>query len=356
LKPKIILENEVWRKVMYWVNKSQYEVSGLGIVKTEANGVFRVVDTMLLPQKNGSTHTDIEPEDVNRALFALRDSDGDLKWWWHSHVNMSVFWSGTDMDTIKKLGQGGWFANTVFNKKRETRSALYANGENSPWQSPLFLDELATEVAEFRDEKTTEWDAEYDKNVDNKKWSSVVPYDWQRNSISGLYTPGESGTHRFTRTGGNGTTTATDFNPKEEPPVNRPIGMPKRTYKAWKRAWKASLDLGTDYLDMGNQQARPIHSPVTTPPSEDTLDDYGFSQDERTLLAQEGWSVTDVDCLLEENVTPSEMIEMAELGLTPQEVTYMLNQHYTPEMILHMAERFHDATPVENNDPEEAIQ
>ena len=86
---------------------------------------------------------------------------------------MSVFWSGTDMDTIKKLGEGGWFLSTVFNKKHEMRSAYYAvNGVyySSPFEGeegwhPRFLDELKTEVGAIASPESVEWDEEYEKNV-----------------------------------------------------------------------------------------------------------------------------------------------------------------------------------------------
>jgi len=142
----IMIESMVYHKIMHWVNKSSYEVSGLGKI-TYKDGRITVIDAILLPQKNGSAHTDIEGADVGKAMFLLKDTPGDLRWWWHSHVNMDVFWSGTDRDTIDKITQGGWFVSTVFNKRHEMRSAL-------SMVSPLplgFIDNIPTQQIQYLD-------------------------------------------------------------------------------------------------------------------------------------------------------------------------------------------------------------
>lgn len=185
MTPKVIIPKQVHQKIMHWVNKSNFEVSGLGKL-VQKDGVCTVLDVMLLPQKNGTTHTDIEAEEVGKAMFQLKDTEGDLRFWWHSHVDMGVFWSGTDMETIKKIGAGGWFVSTVFNKKREMKSAFYAvAGYSLPWGSAeLFLDNLETKVDDEQPADTQAWDAEYDKNVTNQSyvprngWNGVNPL-WQ---------------------------------------------------------------------------------------------------------------------------------------------------------------------------------
>jgi hypothetical protein len=159
----IMIESMVYHKIMHWVNKSSYEVSGLGKI-TYKDGRITVIDAILLPQKNGSAHTDIEGADVGKAMFLLKDTPGDLRWWWHSHVNMDVFWSGTDRDTIDKITQGGWFVSTVFNKRHEMRSAL-------SMVSPLplgFIDNIPTQQIQYLDpEAVKKWDDDYEKNVTN---------------------------------------------------------------------------------------------------------------------------------------------------------------------------------------------
>lgn len=161
---KIIINDDVYQKVMYWVHKSDYEVSGLGKVLVEG-GTIRVIEAMLLPQENTAASTDIAPEAVCKAMYDLRNTEGELKWWWHSHVNMNVFWSGTDSETIEAISAGGWFSATVFNKSAERLSA-YA--QVAP--IPLFLNEVDTTVFRSLDGALTgEWDRAYEENVTNFK-------------------------------------------------------------------------------------------------------------------------------------------------------------------------------------------
>jgi len=163
METHIVIENTVYQKIMHWINKSEYEVSGLGKI-IYSKGRIQVIEAMLLPQKNGSTHTDIEGADVGKAMFLLKDSPGDLRWWWHSHVDMPVFWSGTDKDTIDKISQGGWFVSTVFNKRNEMRSCL-----NMVSPLPLgMMDDIPTRPIQFIDDKLIKaWDEDYEKNVTN---------------------------------------------------------------------------------------------------------------------------------------------------------------------------------------------
>lgn len=319
MKPTILIENDVYRKVMYWVNKSQYEVSGLGLVKVEKDGVLRVTSAILLPQKNGSAHTDIEAEDVNKALFQLRESEGDLRWWWHSHVKMPVFWSGTDHDTIKKVGEGGWFAATVFNQNKEVKSCYYGSqGTQTPWGSePLFIDDLSTKLTDLDIDDTKAWDEEYEKNVVTTYQAPVVVYGGK---YQGMKTGVQSGTS-------GGTATKWNYEPHEKPPEKRPENMPKRVYKSWKKAYSEYiLDVQADAFDLRKEVGFGV-------------DEYGFDQQERALLAGEGWTSEDVDNLIED-FTPSEMLRMAKLRAKPKEVDYLLKQfNYSAEDVMALADQ-----------------
>ncbi len=183
---KVVIPDSVNRKIMHWVNKSEYEVSGLGKVTTDDQGNLTVIDVMLLPQKNAAAHTDIEGEDVGRAMYLLRDTPGMLKFWWHSHVNMSVFWSTQDKETIKLCGTGGWCVATVFNKMNERKSAFYSvQGMDLPWgRHELFFEDIPTEVEKAVDPMAAAWDAEYDKNVKIQSSILGLGMDWAGRSTT----------------------------------------------------------------------------------------------------------------------------------------------------------------------------
>lgn len=322
MNPTILIENDVYRKVMHWVHKSQYEVSGLGVIKIEDGGILRVVQAILLPQKNGTATTDIEAEDVNRALFQLRNVEGELKWWWHSHVQMGVFWSGTDDDTIKKFGSGGWVVATVFNQKNEVKSCYYgAHDTKTPWgtTSALRLDDLVTKLTPLAVDDTREWDAEYDKNVTNVTPAVVTTYTGKSHT----------GTTR-TNLRATGTTVGiAEVDVTCAPPHNKPPNMSKITFRYWKKAhknWKErEMELSRQKFDL--QQ-------------DDGLDDYGFDQEERKLFAEEGWDQGNFDDLLSEDFSPSDMLDMVRLKISPKDVEYYMRAYnYTVADIVDLMEQ-----------------
>lgn len=123
------IRERAYDKIMHWVDRSKVEVSGLGIVRFNDEGIAVVEDVMLLEQENTSASTDINPVAICKALTEFMKSglDGDIQFWWHSHHDMEVFWSQQDQDTKEQLTEHGWFLHTVFNKKEETKSAFTQN-------------------------------------------------------------------------------------------------------------------------------------------------------------------------------------------------------------------------------------
>lgn len=182
MKPIITIDQAVYDKIMYWIQKCDFEISGMGSVVIEDNEI-RVVDACLIKQENTGTSTDIDAKALGKAEFELRHAEGELKWWWHSHVNMGVFWSGTDMETIEELSEHGWFAATVFNKKEESRSAVAL-------VDPVhtFVDELELVLTRpgLDDDTMAVLDEEYDKHVSIKEAvfsrASSMGYGGPRNS------------------------------------------------------------------------------------------------------------------------------------------------------------------------------
>lgn len=188
---EIQISREVFAKVMHWVNKSNDEVSGFGkVIHHAETGVFEVVEAYLLKQRNGAVHTDIDGQSLAKLMYTSKDAPGELKWWWHSHVNMQVFWSGTDTATIRELGGQGWIIATVFNKREEHRSALCYQATTPFGNSVELRDEIPTFILDDFSEKTSEWDKEYDDNVEKRTYSQYhcggySEHDWRANAYGG---------------------------------------------------------------------------------------------------------------------------------------------------------------------------
>lgn len=176
---KIIIRPYVYEKFMHFVDKAPGEVSGLGAV-TVIDGVPVVTDVWLVKQKNSSASTELDAEEVARLMFEHRDKD--LRWWVHSHANMGVFWSGTDNDTIKEFGEHGWLCATVFNKKREMKSAIYTIAERKlainnfvPETYGIFADNVGTVIQDsFSLETKAAWDAEYEATCKKESYPTYL--------------------------------------------------------------------------------------------------------------------------------------------------------------------------------------
>lgn len=199
------IPRDVYDKIMYWVNKSSDEVSGFGTLTVNGEDIT-VVDAFLLPQKVGGAHTDIDPEALSKLQYqCYRDKiEGELKWWWHSHVKMDVFWSGTDKETIKQLGEQGWIVATVFNQKNEQRSAFCAQVDVPMLgKKAYFVDELSVFYTNYYPAGATEtWDKDFEECVTKNKYtpkyesSLLNGFDyWEREK----YTKGKRKLRDYTR-------------------------------------------------------------------------------------------------------------------------------------------------------------
>lgn len=289
MKPKVVIDNEVYRKVMHWINKSKYEVSGLGTLKIEENGLIRVTSAMLLPQTNGGTHTDIEADAVCKAMYDLRAAEGELKWWWHSHVDFNVFWSGTDMDTIKSFGGGGWILATVLNQKNAHKSALFhKDGITSPFgKEDLFWDDLETSIMPFVEPSMLDWNAEYEKNVSHKVF---IPATYPMGPVT--------------------------LNPLDMSSAKRPPGISKREWKKIKKQEeKAPLPNLGDYC----------------------LDDYGFDSTDWGTLNEMGYSRELVSGMDKVGFSPTQILLLAEAAMAPLEVMQCYADGMTVEDLVAMA-------------------
>jgi hypothetical protein len=146
---KVIIPKKVRQTIQAYVDNYHQEISGVGYVKV-VNGNAVITKVLLPKQKCTPTSTDLDEDDLGTLLGMSIMPDniqyGELKFWWHSHVDMGVFWSGTDNDTMKKFGKHGWIVASVFNKKKEVRSAYMQGGvEGLP---SIFVDNVDTVTPE----------------------------------------------------------------------------------------------------------------------------------------------------------------------------------------------------------------
>jgi len=155
---KVAMSPEVLTRLQAYIDTAKGEISGLGEVEQDGS-IFTVTKLYLFKQECSSADTTLSQEDIANFLVEAVQAGADpsnLRLWWHSHVNMSCFWSGTDRDTIERF-KLPWLVSIVGNKKGEYKArldmlepfGLTLDGlPLSMTADPQLLEEVAAEVKE----------------------------------------------------------------------------------------------------------------------------------------------------------------------------------------------------------------
>jgi len=117
---------EARAKMEAYVRNCPFEISGLGTIE-ERGDMLLVTDVFLLEQSGSAGSTTLDPESLSKFVVEMAMAGKDpsqLKFWWHSHVNMGCYWSGTDDKCMDAFKPGDYFIGTVANKKGESRTRL----------------------------------------------------------------------------------------------------------------------------------------------------------------------------------------------------------------------------------------
>lgn len=120
------IEQDAWKKICAYVDNVDGEISGLGKLKV-VDDTFIVSDVAIFKQTVSSAHSDIETKALAEfQVEMVKKSESMKEWvlWWHSHGDMSVFFSGTDTDTIEKSTEFPFLVSLVTNKKHELKARL----------------------------------------------------------------------------------------------------------------------------------------------------------------------------------------------------------------------------------------
>ena len=190
---EVFFTQETFNQVFAYVDSTGIEISGIGRVKREVVGnkiYFTVHEVFLLPQRNTSTTTHLDPEELSKFLIK-RVQDNlpvkDIKLWWHSHVNMAAFWSGTDnacCDAFALEGQEteNWFLSIVVNKSRELRCRLDIYKPER-----VIVDDLPVKVMlSFSEPQKGLYEAEVKEKCKESGWGNYTNYNFRKEEKEGL--------------------------------------------------------------------------------------------------------------------------------------------------------------------------
>ena len=124
---KIIIDQEALNRLKSYVTAVSTEITGLGIVNRDGNN-FHIPEIFLLEQDASAASATLDSVAVSKLITKLHREGKDpskLKFWWHSHVNMNPFWSGTDDGTCERFhneqdpAKLQYFISVVMNKSFE---------------------------------------------------------------------------------------------------------------------------------------------------------------------------------------------------------------------------------------------
>ncbi len=123
---RLYLLPEVEERIRHYTQLAVGEISGLGTVE-EFDGGFLVTDIFLPKQSCSPGGTELDRESVATLIVELDQAGvdtGTLRFWFHSHSNLDVFWSPTDEQCISNLANGDYVLSLVTNKKGQMLARL----------------------------------------------------------------------------------------------------------------------------------------------------------------------------------------------------------------------------------------
>lgn len=131
-EPKIILSEKAYEKMKYYVKYSDKEVGWLGSV-TKNESTYIVTDVYLVEQEVNGTTCELSPEGIIN-LYLEREKSGkpnDIKFWGHSHVNMSTAPSSQDDTQFEEfISNNDFFIRLIMNKNDNINLSLFDKDKN----------------------------------------------------------------------------------------------------------------------------------------------------------------------------------------------------------------------------------
>lgn len=165
-------------KLRVWVHNCDIEISGMGLVEN-INNVAYVTDVFLVEQICTGSETEMDADALAMLEYRVvkEKLNGTLNFWWHSHVNMGTFWSGTDYDAISQIGTNGYVLSTVFNKKGSMKTSYYQGADG--FRPAIWQDDIKTTIGNLAgNDDENALIAEIAKKVKKKEYP-VYGRGWQ---------------------------------------------------------------------------------------------------------------------------------------------------------------------------------
>lgn len=169
--PGIYLMPEVYCQLMFYARNVEKEVGGFGIATIDkTDNAIDVSEVFLMHQDSEAAECTLKSEAIAlmyEEMVEQGKDTGSVNFWWHSHADMQVFFSGQDNETLAKW-PGDYLIGVCINKKGElkgkimTRVPLQIMSEvpvfimwGSPQESGKWTREIAEKVKKVEPKVTT---------------------------------------------------------------------------------------------------------------------------------------------------------------------------------------------------------
>ena len=151
------------------VDRCKNEVGWIGLGKQLEDGDYLIHDLAVLPQEVHSTECEFEDDAVSDWAEEFMEAGGDTTefiLWGHSHVDMTVSPSGTDIgQAAKYIKDCSPFICAIYNKQGDSRHDIYDRVKGV-----VFEDVYSTvDIPRLTDEQSTELDVLLEANVKPRK-------------------------------------------------------------------------------------------------------------------------------------------------------------------------------------------
>lgn len=193
--PEAYITLEALGRVNEIVRQSDKEVGWMGQMIRQEHKSGLITLTLFNPyvprQIVSAATTDIDADGVAEYALAVKQPEL-IKWWGHSHVNMGITPSGTDMTTFHEHIENdpdNPFVMTIHNKERLTYCNIYIGGG-------LFVEDAALHVDWDDPEMVKSVEKELKANVTEKVYVTPKP-----NKANGYHTGGKTSKGKGKRSG-----------------------------------------------------------------------------------------------------------------------------------------------------------
>ena len=183
--PEILITQYAYDKICAYIDHATGEVSGFGTVdetKSVAGLTFTISDVFILPQDTSGAHATISPKAYAGFITERLKAKQDIKTvrlWWHSHAEISSFFSGIDTATIADATEFPLLVSIVGNKRKEFTQRIDIF---SPWHSTCSPDKLwiVNTPRKFTPAENEACEKEVAEKVKHPKQSKTAPWIEQR--------------------------------------------------------------------------------------------------------------------------------------------------------------------------------